>query len=913
MSAETILEPLYRKLATFSNTTPAKYGAHPRSKPGASILSSIDEFIKSVIDRCEFIRGRVPQLELELSTALADVLDTASLFRVAVEAFTAIPTDSTKDIEVQRSAAAMLSSLSRLLILLGIADASLISDLVQEVRTCVQKVASATSPKTIATESDAFSIRTNQLLNLLSKRSAEAVNPDFQEQYNKARCILKTNGRLLSTSARVCLEHPDHIGAQNAKEYATKSLLDALNLIDSMLEDNQRPAAIRMKVSGKLLDDIEEFENNALVDTSQADNKRLRANLEQHMNQLLPSVYRLADAQQTQSADKKSVYTQCNRLQQAVGDLVTQYNREPGNRPAMNSHMEGLLSITSGLKQLLSRIAVDHATQTLMNKDQPLMVLRDATKFGNEQRMDVAAQNFQEHSAAMVAAAYEVCALTTNEEVSKSTQLACTQLEQLCPQVVGSAYLLFRYPHSRLVEANFDAFCEAYESTANLLSASVNEMTSVHDVLAVTDDRIRTDFRKATEALSQRSETKVHRASILMEQRCMYICEVVMHELENHRNNREYVRKVTERVTMLRDEYTQTFSEVSRDTLSHMAAKQTPDEARFREAANNLCTAVHDVRLTVLSETGHSADIEALQPQRSTSSVTDEELGGVPPPADGTPPTGSKPSEISSSDRPSRRQSGSASLDQTGGTTVAQENQLSERAELFAMMTGPEKETMAQEFAGFLEEKKRFMREVVKWDDSANEIVALAKKMCVIIMDMTDFTRGKGPLSSTMDVIESARKVSDLGKQLDQLCRHIADMCPNSASRRDLLAYLQRITLHCHQLSITSRVKAGVQAGRAEVVENSTALVQAARNLMTAVILTIKQSYLASTKYLGPDKKPIIHWRMRAPPKKQLVPSPAVSPEHGTVDSSSSDRHSADLSELSQFDHIPTSNPPNLM
>ncbi|GAA38113.2 catenin (cadherin-associated protein) alpha, partial [Clonorchis sinensis] len=848
----------------------------------------------------------VPQLELELSTALADVLDTASLFRVAVEAFIAIPTDSTKDIEVQRSAAAMLSSLSRLLILLGIADAALISDLVQEVRTCVQKVASATSPKTIATESDAFSIRTNQLLNLLSKRSAEAVNPDFQEQYNKARCILKTNGRLLSTSARVCLEHPDHIGAQNAKEYATKSLLDALNLIDSMLEDNQRPAAIRMKVSGKLLDDIEEFENNALVDTSQADNKRLRANLEQHINQLLPSVYRLADAQQTQSADKKSVYTQCNRLQQAVGDLVTQYNREPGNRPAVNSHMEGLLSITSGLKQFLGRIAVDHATQTLLNKDQPLMVLRDATKFGNEQRMDSAAQSFQEHSAAMVAAAYEVCALTTNEEVSKSTQLACTQLEQLCPQVVGSAYLLFRYPHSRLVEANFDAFCEAYENTANLLSASVNEMTSVHDVLAVTDDRIRTDFRKATEALSQRSETKVHRASISMERRCMYICEVVMHELENHRNNREYVRKVTERVSVLRDDYTQTFSEVSRDTLSHMAARQTPDEARFREAANNLCTAVHDVRLTVLSETGHSADIEALLPQRSTSSVTDEELGAVPPPADGTPPTGSKPSEISSSDRrrnssfgvtshtsifpnawylikqmnpftgslTSRRQSGSDSVDQTGETTVAQENQLSERAELFAMMTGPEKETMAQEFAGFLEEKKRFMREVVKWDDSANEIVALAKKMCVIIMDMTDFTRGKGPLSSTMDVIESARKVSDLGKRLDQLCRQIADMCPNSASHRDLLAYLQRITLHCHQLNITSRVKAGVQAGRAEVVENSTALVQAARNLMTAVILTIKQSYLASTKYLGPDKKPIIHWRMRAPPKKQLVSSP---------------------------------------
>lgn len=35
----------------------------------------------------------------------------------------------------------------------------------------------------------------------------------------------------------------------------------------------------------------------------------------------------------------------------------------------------------------------------------------------------------------------------------------------------------------------------------------------------------------------------------------------------------------------------------------------------------------------------------------------------------------------------------------------------------------------------------RFEREVSKWDESGNDIVVLAKEMCVMMMDMSDFTR----------------------------------------------------------------------------------------------------------------------------------------------------------------------------
>ena len=63
-------------------------------------------------------------------------------------------------------------------------------------------------------------------------------------------------------------------------------------------------------------------------------------------------------------------------------------------------------------------------------------------------------------------------------------------------------------------------------------------------------------------------------------------------------------------------------------------------------------------------------------------------------------------------------------------------------------------------------------------------------------------------------------------------------------TRQDLLAYLERVALHCHQLSICSRVKAEVSLQEGEVIvsalDSATSLVQAAKNLMTAVILTVQ-------------------------------------------------------------------------
>merc|ERR1719500_2113397 len=145
---------------------------------------------------------------------------------------------------------------------------------------------------------------------------------------------------------------------------------------------------------------------------------------------------------------------------------------------------------------------------------------------------------------------------------------------------------------------------------------------------------------------------------------------------------------------------------------------------------------------------------------------------------------------------------------------------------------------------------------------------------------MTDFTRGKGRLKTTTDMINAAKKISEAGTKLDKVARMIAEQCPESTTKKDLIAYLQRIALYCHQLNITSKVKADVQNVSGELVvsglDSATSLLQAAKNLMNAVVLTVKASYVASTKYRKLETKvvegaPLVVWKMKAPEKKPLV------------------------------------------
>uniref|UniRef100_A0A0K0DK41 Catenin alpha-2 n=1 Tax=Angiostrongylus cantonensis TaxID=6313 RepID=A0A0K0DK41_ANGCA len=214
-----------------------------------------------------------------------------------------------------------------------------------------------------------------------------------------------------------------------------------------------------------------------------------------------------------------------------------------------------------------------------------------------------------------------------------------------------------------------------------------------------------------------------------------------------------------------------------------------------------------------------------------------------------------------------------------------------------------EKKKIQEQIDVFKITQTKFEREVAKWDESGNDIIVLAKHMCMIMTDMTDFTRGHGPLKTTMDVIRAAQEISVDGSKLNALAKQIGDESVDSNTKADLFAYLSRITLYCQQLNICSKVKADVQQIGNDVVvsglESAMSLIQTARNLLGAVVLTVKAAYIASTKFRRHNSKaPYVQWRMAPPMKQPLVP---VQKKHGVIRRASERRPMAPARALAEF------------
>lgn len=181
-------------------------------------------------------------------------------------------------------------------------------------------------------------------------------------------------------------------------------------------------------------------------------------------------------------------------------------------------------------------------------------------------------------------------------------------------------------------------------------------------------------------------------------------------------------------------------------------------------------------------------------------------------------------------------------------------------------LTQEQRDKLNAELTSLRNEKNNFDREVLKWDERSNEIVVLSKQMCVIMMDMIKYTRGIGPLKSTMDIIQAAKQITEIGLKLEKLCRKLADECPESQSKKELLDYLGALPLFCNQLTICTKVQENI----IDVIilwvlliiiwtnvivlyifkpNSATSLIISSKNLMNKVISVVKSSYVASTKY----------------------------------------------------------------
>ncbi|KAI3353177.1 hypothetical protein L3Q82_019729, partial [Scortum barcoo] len=621
---------------------------------------------------------------------------------------------------------------------------------------------------------------------------------------------------------------------------------------------------------------------------------------------------------------------------QHVGDscFILQTGRKEKGDP-LNSAIDKMTKKTRDLRRQLRKAVMDHISDSFLETNVPLLVLIEAAKSGNEKEVKEYAQVFREHANKLVEVANLACSISNNEEGVKLVRMAATQIDSLCPQVINAALTLAARPQSKVAQDNMDVFKDQWEKQVRILTEAVDDITSVDDFLSVSENHILEDVNKCVIALQEGDVDTLDRTAGAIRGRAARVVHIINAEMENYEPG-VYTERVLESIKLLSetDWPMQHQTLMGKEGLGRMGSRWL----MARKERSPIQSAVYEDRpfwlATVCPVMPRFAEqvevaIEALSTNPPQSFEENEFIDASRLVYDGvrdirkavlmirTPEELEDDSDFEQEDYDTRSRT---SVQTEDDQLIAGQ---SARA-IMAQLPQEEKAKIAEQVESFRQEKCKLDAEVAKWDDNGNDIIVLAKQMCMIMMEMTDFTShsklaavrtrvkpgGKGPLKNSSDVINAAKKIAEAGSRMDKLARAVADQCPDSACKQDLLAYLQRIALYCHQLNICSKVKAEVQNLGGELIvsglDSATSLIQAAKNLMNAVVLTVKASYVASTKYqkvygTAAVNSPVVSWRMKAPEKKPLVKREKPEECQTRVRRGSQKKHISPVQALSEF------------
>uniref|UniRef100_A0A8C1MED2 Catenin alpha-1 n=1 Tax=Cyprinus carpio TaxID=7962 RepID=A0A8C1MED2_CYPCA len=886
LAVERLLEPLVTQVTTLvnsSNKGPSnkKKG---RSKKAHVLAASVETATLNFLEKGEKIAKESQFLKDELTAAVEDVRK---------QEFAEDPCSSVKRGNMVRAARALLSAVTHLLVLADMADVYQLLLQLKLVEESLVKVRNAGTEQDLGIQYKALKPEVDKLNMMAAKRQQELKDVHHKDQMAAARGVLQRNVPMLYTASRACLQHPDVAAYKANRDLIYKQLQHAVSGISNAAQatSSEDSSFSQSTGGGELAYALNNFDKQIIVDPLSFSEERFRPSLEERLESIISGAALMADSSCTRDDRRERIVAECNSVRQALQDLLSEYMGNAGHKEksdALNTAIDRMTKKTRDLRRQLRKAVMDHVSDSFLETNVPLLVLIEAAKNGNEKEVKEYAQVFREHANKLIEVANLACSISNNEEGVKLVRMAASQLETLCPQVINAALALAAKPNSKVAQDNMDLFKDQWEKQVRVLTDAVDDITSIDDFLSVSENHILEDVNKCVIALQEKDVDGLDRTAGAIRGRAARVVHVVTSEMDNYEPG-VYTEKVLEATKLLTNTVMPRFTEQIEAAVEALSANpsQPVDENEFIDASRLVYDGVRDIRKAVLMI-------------RTPEELDDSDF------------------ETEDFDNRSR-----TSVQTEDDQLIAGQ---SARA-IMAQLPQEQKAKIAEQVASFQEEKSKLDAEVSKWDDSGNDIIVLAKQMCMIMMEMTDFTRGKGPLKNTSDVISAAKKIAEAGSRMDKLGRAIADQCPDSACKQDLLAYLQRIALYCHQLNICSKVKAEVQnlggelvvsgvsphllRGRKgqkdRLVDSAMSLIQAAKNLMNSVVSTVKASYVASTKYQKSQgmqnlNMPAISWKMKAPEKKPLVKREKQDDgQTNKVKRSSQKKHVNPVQALSEF------------
>lgn len=803
----------YYQSINSSGTSSTRASKRGRSKRAHILVESVIQAIETFLQQGQELAQEHPDMRDELYKCINDVRDSGNQMAETSRDFANDPLSSHKRMIMIKASRDLLNSISRLLTIADMIDVNILLRTIQIVQQDLNNLKNSSNQDELTHHFKNYGRNLIELTNQAGKRQADISDMKLRDELAAARATLKKHSLKLYTTSKTLIRHPELSAAQTNHDYVFKELVEAIDKIQGISTNRITSENIKhlYDEAASLSVALDELDKQIInINPNHFNESRMRPKLETQLESIISAVALMADSESTRPNRRDRIVNECNVLRQALQDLLNAYinhiNRKSSGMEQIEIATSDMTKMTRNLRRQLRRAVIDHVSDSFIDTNMPLENMIEVAKQGvDDKHFSECAQIFMEHAEKLLEVSSMACSMSNNAEGIKLVRMAAIQVQMLSPQVVNAARILCARTTSKVAQENMDVFRDSWQKSVKLLTESVDDITTINDFLSVSENHILEDLNRCVMALREQDTDTLERIANNIRGRTSRVCNVVVAEADLYEPD-EVINKVLETVAILRDQLIHNFSRSVEYALTALTSQpmKDPDDNGFIEASRLVYDGVHDVRNAVLMLQDHNydseSDVEDFCTQENNYSNGDASNhnsysnGNIQNGIGGNGAGNYDSNGYWSSDLHYKPESEPEPVKDDQFTNFSQE----------------QREQIQRQLESFRQEKKNFDREVLKWDDKGNDIIVLAKQMCVIMMEMTDFTRGRGPLKQTMDIINAAKKISECGAKLDKLARDIAEECPESQSKRELDAYLKPIPLFCNQLNIASKVKANV-------------------------------------------------------------------------------------------------------
>ncbi|XP_052007635.1 vinculin isoform X1 [Xyrauchen texanus] len=643
---------------------------------------------------------------------------------------------------------------------------------------------------------------------------------------------------------------------------------------------NMRPAKAAVTLEGKMEQALR-WINNPGVDDRGVGQAAIRGLIAEgrRLANSLPGPYR------------QELLAKCERVEQLMMQLADLAARGEGESPQARAVAAQLLEGIKDLKAKMQEAMTQEVSDVFSDTTTPIKLLAVAAtaplEAPNREEVFVErASNFENHASRLGATADKAAAVgTANKSTVEGIQAAVKSARDLTPQVTSAARILLKNPGNQAAYEHFETMKNQWIDNIEKMTSLVDEAIDTKSLLDASEEAIKKDIDKCRVAMGNVQPQMLVAGATSIARRANRVLLVAKREVENSEDP-----KFRELVKAASEELGRTISPMVMAAKAVAGNIQNPGlQKSFLDSSYRILAAVGKVREAFQPQ---EPDFPPPPPDLDQLHVTDDQPPPKPPLPEEVPPPRPPPPEEKDEEFPeqkagemvsepmmvaarqlhdeARKWSSKPVTDEGFETTEADvdiededeftDNEDDYEPELLLMSSNQPVNQPILAAAQSLHQEAR------KWSSKGNDIIGAAKRMALLMAEMSRLVRGGS--GNKRALIQCAKDIAKASDEVTRLAKEVAKQCTDKRIRTNLLQVCERIPTISTQLKILSTVKA-TMLGRTNISEEESEqatemLVHNAQNLMQSVKETVREAEAASIK-IRTDAGFTLRWVRKTP------------------------------------------------